>query len=145
MLSAKTPKEALAKYAEAKQLFVEIGMNLREFVSNCSEVNDRIPEKDRTSSGCITFLGVQYNTDTDRFSLSVDIKGKEHLTKKDVVSQINSVYDPIGLAGPLLIKLKSIMREIYETGIGWKESVPNDLVTRWNDAVEAIRGTSLRY
>ena len=38
------------------------------------------------------------------------------LAKKDIVSQINSVYDPIGLADLLIVGLKSLMREVFEIG-----------------------------
>nr|CDJ85511.1 reverse transcriptase [Haemonchus contortus] len=43
LLGASTPSEAISKYKESKALLSEIGMNLREYSSNRTEVNDAIP------------------------------------------------------------------------------------------------------
>ncbi|KAK6735923.1 hypothetical protein RB195_018904 [Necator americanus] len=123
LLTAATEQEALKKYVESKNLFKEIGMNLREYVSNSQIVNEGIHEKAKSPSGDIKFLGVKYNTETDLFNVKVNIPSKTLLTKRDVVSIINSVYDAIGVTAPLFIKLKSLMREIYDTGIKWNDYV----------------------
>lgn len=72
LLSASTPAEAIRKYRESKALLAEIGMNLREYISNSEEVNDAIPEKDRAPSGIMKLLGVKYDPRTDFFHLSMN-------------------------------------------------------------------------
>lgn len=61
MMLADTAEEAITKYRESKSLFAKIGMNLREYISNSSEVNSRIPKNDRLESPCIKILGVNYD------------------------------------------------------------------------------------
>ena len=48
------------------------------------------------------------------------------LTKRMILSQINSVYDPLGLAGPFTVRTKIMMRQLWasETKLDWGESVP---------------------
>ncbi|KHJ93588.1 hypothetical protein OESDEN_06498 [Oesophagostomum dentatum] len=130
--------KAVTKYHESKAMFAEKGMNLREYTSNSSAVNAAIPEKDRLQCKEIKFLGVNYDIEKDAYNVSVQIFTKERLTKRDIVSQLNSIYDPIGVAGPLLIKLKSLMREIYSTGVDWRETIPQQLAQKWNEACEHI-------
>ncbi|XGW29675.1 hypothetical protein V3C99_009042 [Haemonchus contortus] len=140
---ASSPNEAVAKYEESKQLFAEIGMNLREYVSNCEEVNQRIPAEDRLASGIIKILGVTYDTRADRFHLTLRFPYKDSLSKKDVVSQLNSVYDPIGIAAPLTVRLKHRMREIYDCGSDWKQLLPEQQAKQWNEACQELNNVSI--
>ncbi|KHJ89020.1 integrase core domain protein, partial [Oesophagostomum dentatum] len=121
----------------------EIGMNLREYVSNDDSVNNSIPEIDRAPNGAIKFLGVRYHTKADTFSINLTFRKKSNLTKRDIVSQLNSIYDPIGMAGPITIKLKHLMREILECTTGWKDPVPSLLATKWKETCEKFENTLL--
>ncbi|KAK6750546.1 hypothetical protein RB195_002489 [Necator americanus] len=144
LLCATTKEEALEKYTASKNIFREIGMNLREYISNSAEVNRAIPKEDRAPTDNIKLLGVKYDTKSDEFVMKVTIPQKEKLTKRDIVSQINSIYDPVGLASPLIIKLKSLMREIYDTGIEWKQYVPQALCIKWNSVIQEINNACIR-
>ncbi|EYC37502.1 hypothetical protein Y032_0784g2335 [Ancylostoma ceylanicum] len=138
LIMTETEKDALQKYKESKQLFANIGMNLREYVTNSHQVNAGIPEIDRTPTGEIKILGVPYNTDTDRFTIRTSFPRRKILTKRDIISQINSIYDPLGFASPLLVKLKGIMREAYDTKMDWKETLPAELTKRWNGICDEV-------
>ena len=37
----------------------------------------------------------------------------QQLTKRMLLSQINSVYDPLGLAGPFTVRAKILMRHLW--------------------------------
>uniref|UniRef100_A0A1I7WW25 Transcriptional regulator n=1 Tax=Heterorhabditis bacteriophora TaxID=37862 RepID=A0A1I7WW25_HETBA len=49
IVEADEPDTAFRKYAESKQYFQEIRMNLRDFISNDKSFNERIPERDRAN------------------------------------------------------------------------------------------------
>ncbi|XGW12070.1 hypothetical protein V3C99_013054 [Haemonchus contortus] len=140
LLSANTPSKALKKYHESKAL---LAMNLREYVSNSNEVNSAIPIYDRTPSGIIKLLGVTYNTESDEFTLELKFPDNKNVTKRDVLSQLNSIYDPLGIAAPLTIHLKHLMREIYDRTIEWKEPESKDLADIWNDTCSKTNSISL--
>ncbi|XGW01565.1 hypothetical protein V3C99_014021 [Haemonchus contortus] len=143
LLSAESPSEGLQKYAESKSLLAEIGMNLREYISNSNDVNSGIPQRDRAPGGTIKVLGVTYDTTSDEFRLHLKFPQKASLTKRDIVSQLNSIYDPVGMAGPLTIRLKHLMREIYDTDIEWKDPVPKDLAELWIKTCKELDNVSL--
>ncbi|KAL6724091.1 hypothetical protein Aduo_019021 [Ancylostoma duodenale] len=46
VLEGSTPEELLEKYRESKEVFNKVGMNLRDYLSNCPFVNDNIPAPD---------------------------------------------------------------------------------------------------
>ncbi|KAK6763462.1 hypothetical protein RB195_023962 [Necator americanus] len=95
-------------------------------------------------SGDIKFLGVKFNTETDEFNVKVILPSKTSLTQGDVVSIINSVYDPIGVTALSFIKLKSLMREIYDTAIKWNDYVNPVMTNKWNSVCKEMNGASIR-
>ena len=51
----------------------------------------------------------------------------ERFTKREILSQINAVYDPPGLAAPFTVRAKILMRNVwsYNEGIlGWDDPIP---------------------
>ncbi|EYB93585.1 hypothetical protein Y032_0180g771 [Ancylostoma ceylanicum] len=143
LFKADTVEEALQKYHASKAIFSEIGMNLREYISNSSKVNAAIPENDRLQGRFIKFLGVEYDTENDDFLVKTRIPEKTRLTKRDIVSQLNSVYDPMGFTGSLMIKLKALTREIYGTGLAFKDTIPVEMQRKWNNACQEVNNVTL--
>ncbi|KAK6014650.1 hypothetical protein OSTOST_19962, partial [Ostertagia ostertagi] len=74
LLQAESPEEAVQKYYESKQLFAQIGMNLREYISSSEEVNQRIPKEDRLESNCLKVLGVEYKLENDAFQVTTNFR-----------------------------------------------------------------------
>lgn len=54
-------------------------------------------------------------------------------SKRNVLSKISQVYDPLGLVGPVLITGKLIMQQLWRREIGWDEELPSDLKSSWED------------
>ena len=52
------------------------------------------------------------------------------LTKTTILSQVNSIYDPLGPSGPYTVRAKILIRKLwtYETKLDWDDPIP-DTVT----------------
>ena len=61
------------------------------------------------------------------------------LTKRHVVSVISSIYDPMGIESPVVIRLKIFLQELHIAKIGWDERIPDRLLKQWNDIVSSIK------
>ncbi|KZR98304.1 Uncharacterized protein APZ42_006342 [Daphnia magna] len=72
-------------------------------------------------------LGVMWNGETDMLTFKMR-KQPSHdvLTKRNFLSIISSVYDPLGLVAPVVFLMKSLLQDIwtYERRIGWDDSIP---------------------
>lgn len=66
------------------------------------------------------------HTEPDIKSHQIPEKIPAKLTKRMILSQINSVYDPLGLAGPFTVRAKIMMRQLWasETKLDWDDPVP---------------------
>lgn len=55
------------------------------------------------------------------------------LTKRNILSRIALIFDPLGFLGPIVVVGKLIMQELWLLRIDWDESVPMNLDTKWRD------------
>ena len=49
------------------------------------------------------------------------------LTRREVVSQVYSIFDPLGLAAPVVIRYKLLLQELAAAGGGWDDTLDNEL------------------
>ncbi|KHJ94403.1 Pao retrotransposon peptidase [Oesophagostomum dentatum] len=61
ILDGKNPDDLLRKYRKSKKVFNDVGMNLRDYLSNCSSVNDGIPLPDRASATVAKINGLCFD------------------------------------------------------------------------------------
>uniref|UniRef100_A0A7I4XVF8 RT_RNaseH domain-containing protein n=1 Tax=Haemonchus contortus TaxID=6289 RepID=A0A7I4XVF8_HAECO len=110
LVQAQTEREILQNYKESKSFFSKIGTVLRHYVSNSNIVNMVIPKNNQTPCGETKLFGAHYDTKNDRLRVKKKFKMKVTLTKRDIVSQIDSVFSVVV---SLLIGLKFSVREIF--------------------------------
>jgi len=57
----------------------------------------------------------------------------EVLTNRMILSQVNSIYDPLGLDGPYTVRAKILMRKLrtYETKLDWDDPIPEEYGRDW--------------
>ena len=55
------------------------------------------------------------------------------LTKRMILSQVNGIYDPMGLAGPVTVKAKILTKKLWarEPRLGWDDPIPDQLRDEW--------------
>lgn len=149
--------------AQAKQLTNEIeavlvkgGFKIKGwFYSNDKTANEMALEPNQQNSSTEKVLGVIWSTDKDQFRFKVGIdltltkaKGriKENpttgeITKRIILSQINRVYDPLGLAAPVTVRAKILMRQLWATEkkLGWDDPVPEKQRINWLEFFQDLR------
>ena len=57
----------------------------------------------------------------------------QQLTKRMILSQINSVYDPLGLDGPFTVRAKILMRHLWgsDQKLDWDDPIPEENRENW--------------
>lgn len=65
-----------------------------------------------------------------------------------MLSKINSIFDPIGLASPLIVKAKIMMRNIWmhEPKLNWDDELPNYMAKEWvNFFFELLKMNEIKF
>lgn len=78
-------------------------------------------------------LGLIWLKATDEWSILVKDLDKGKPTKRNILKQIASLYDPNGYIAPVIIKAKILMQDIWRLkNVDWDDVVPNHIKEEWN-------------
>ena len=60
------------------------------------------------------------------------------LTKRILLSKLAGIFDPIGAATAVLMKLKVAMQELWQLGLDWDEEVPTETRQKCLELLEEV-------
>ncbi|XP_070526460.1 uncharacterized protein [Cardiocondyla obscurior] len=138
-----TGADTLSETKRVREEIVEIlrrgNFELSKWLSNRDEL---IPDRARGVRDEVAFgeefepkvLGIRWNPANDEFGFEANSgRGAERVTKRTILAEIASIFDPLGLLGPVIVVAKIIMQDTWQTQMGWEESVPQEIHQRWVD------------
>lgn len=107
--------------------------------SNSNEILNVIPTEDRDPSLTLDFnngntvktLGIQWNTIDDCFSFKINLGNHKTVSKRTILSEAASLYDPLGWLTPSTVIAKSLFKSLWENGLDWDTPVPNFIKSKW--------------
>ena len=128
-------EDAIEFRDEAKKLLKGAGMNLHKFKSHPHVMKgwgmDPVEEPFKV-------LGVSWDPTADTLNLPLQLKPA--LSKREAVASVASVFDPLGISSPWLIKSKILLQSLWELEVGWDETIPPERAEDWEKLVsEAAR------
>ncbi|XP_029163314.1 uncharacterized protein LOC114934768 [Nylanderia fulva] len=137
LAGANTLSEAERIRDEVIALLKRGQFELGKWSSNCQELLQGI--SDTTSAEVLLgdessskILGVAWDPSSDGFRFGYNCGAPtSSITKRTILSEIASLFDPLGLLGPLTVVAKMIMQDTWQSNVGWDESLPQDLHHRW--------------
>lgn len=158
---AGTKEEAFTLYRESKAMLREGGFNLRKFNTNSTELRELIHREENAgypgdtstvhsdetysktvlggvqsiAAGEQKTLGVRWCVETDHFVFDVSEVGRQARglppTKRNIVSLVGRIYDPLGFLSLVVIRLKSLFQELCELKLGWDEPLTGAILSKW--------------
>lgn len=106
---------------------------LPKWKSNATEISDSSHNEVTVKLGETTkILGLWWNTATDTFHYRVKIDHeRERITKRNILSRIAEIYDPLGWIGPLVVRAKIILQRLWQMNKDWDEDITGETCTMW--------------
>ncbi|GFU23876.1 integrase catalytic domain-containing protein [Trichonephila clavipes] len=143
---------------EAKSIIIEIqnllksgGFILRKWSSSHPKVlqdldTSLLASKTLHSLGDEEFkqrvLGLIWNLKTD--SIQVKVVHEEIVkTKRQLLSVIAQIFDPLGLFSPSVITLKIMLQELWKSKAFWDDPIPSSILENWNKFTKESKLLSL--
>ncbi|GFX05217.1 DUF1758 domain-containing protein [Trichonephila clavipes] len=71
-------------------------------------------------------LCMLWDPKVDCLTYKVKIRVKVNFSKRDVLSEIAGLYDPLGLIGPIITKAKIFIERLWKIKLDWIEQLPPD-------------------
>ncbi|XP_037902479.1 uncharacterized protein LOC119646169 [Hermetia illucens] len=146
MTGAGTKEEAMKLQEEMLALLKAGGFNLRQWATNDKELLENIPLELREDGICeisnnqtVNTLGIQWYPADDILKFKpLKFSESEKITKKQLLSNIASIYDPSQWLAPFTIRAKILMQRVWQTGIGWDEVPSDDILTEWRQIKDEL-------
>jgi len=108
--------------SNSDDILKEIPSELRECNANSSiDINDMVKT-----------LGLEWNHTLDEFRFTIQITSNVH-TKREMLSAISKLFDPLGLIGPVLTTAKILMQKFWEIKVNWDDRLPEEILDRWKE------------
>lgn len=143
---------AVQKKSELIQLLHSAGIELNKWAANDIELlpgesnaknnaEFEISNKDQV----VKTLGLSWHPGRDAFIFQVqDIQRlKEANTKRLILANISSLFDPLGWLSPIIVTAKILMQDICINKVEWDCSLPEDISGRWHSYCESLQDLPL--
>ena len=131
-------------------MFDEIGWELTQFQSNSKELLSKLPPE-RVSGKMLELdiehgepmvtkvLGMFYDPRNDQFMFKLNddkllkkcLTANYHPTRKEMISLVMRVYDPLGLISHFTIHGKLLLQEVCRRGVDWNGVIPDEIYENW--------------
>ena len=122
---------------EIKALLSEGGFYMRKWTSNDPSILADFPNGDlempkgNSENPYFKLLGAVWSSIKDTFSYKIpDFPPVK--SKRDIASQIASVFDPCGWLLPVFVKGKVFLQELWLLKVDWDDPLPQDVLDRWH-------------
>ncbi|XP_075163011.1 uncharacterized protein LOC142235633 [Haematobia irritans] len=136
-----TLQEAKNKQIELISTLKSAAFPLKKIAANAKFLLENIAREDLLDEEFLNFddsssaktLGVRWNAMSDSFYYVVStLEATPTATKRQILSVIARLYDPLGWLGPIVILAKVLMQQLWEEKANWDEPVPDHLMVKWS-------------
>ncbi|XP_069357548.1 uncharacterized protein [Maniola hyperantus] len=133
-------EEAVEIYEQMNKLMNSGGFQLQKWSSNDSRFLKYIDKEKHRSDQLVPIkvdnmmkvLGIGWNRETDNFEYTVNLpESKQPITKRQVLSDIARLYDPIGWISPVVITAKIFIQKLWKLKLEWDDEITDGLLAEW--------------
>ena len=146
LFGAYDERSALAVRNEVIALLGKAQLQPRKWASNQPElVSDIDPSNHGLSWSSLSHensgmkvLGLKWHPATDSFSFSININLSSSLSKRQVLSLLSQLFDPLGWVSPVIIKGKILVQKLWLSQLQWDDILPEPLSQCWLEYFESL-------
>ncbi|XP_045509358.1 uncharacterized protein LOC123704911 [Colias croceus] len=121
------------------------GFDLKKWSSNSAEFLQSLEPNDRSTKahldikldGIVKALGVQWNLGTDRFEYNFSLESIDDdnviITKRNILSDIQKLFDPLGWIAPCIVLAKILMQKLWLEKANWDEDLNIFIKEEWKN------------
>ena len=136
--SVESKEEAACK--DLSEVMKRGDFHLTKWASNSPEVLAEIPKSDRAEvkeigpqgSPAVRTLGVVYEPSTDTFRIIAPTK-KPAKTPREILSFVSSIWDPLGLVSPFVIRGRMFLQRLWPLKLDWDDVIDEEKLHEWSN------------
>ncbi|CAH1993892.1 unnamed protein product [Acanthoscelides obtectus] len=85
-------------------------------------------------------LGLVWRPESDilTYKIHSETNHTANITKRQILSKISTIFDPLGLLSPCVIKAKVLLQSLWAESIAWDTPLPVDMRKSWLSLAEGL-------
>ena len=144
--SEKDDVQAKKMQKDVTEMLSKGGFRLTKWVSNSREVMKNVSQEERahpeldlseTELPIEGALGVVWNPEED--SLSFRLRDANvPVTKRGILQRTASIFDPLGIAAPFVIRAKMLIQRLWTMQLDWDDELDAEEQEQWEDWLKEL-------
>ena len=137
--------EAISICKNLQEICFSAKFNLRKWSSNNEELLKTLETASNNKTNSFEIqrestkvLGILWCPKTDNFTFDFKMNSTTKITKRSVLSQFVSFFDPFGWFGPIIVIGKIFIQELWLNKFDWDEEIPNPMQRFWQNFINDI-------
>ena len=140
LVSYSSEREAIDNAKLMYDSLLKGGFKLTQWAASNLSIRSSLPDRtqadshlnlDLDSVPVERTLGLQWDYRADTFVLKVIVSDVNSQTKRAILRTVSSIFDPLGFLAAVTFTTKSLLQDIWRTGVGWGEEIDPHLLERW--------------
>ena len=84
-------------------------------------------------------LGLYWEPNSDYYIYVVQTpKTNIKVTKREIIAGLATVFDPLGLVGPVILVGKILLQDLWSEKIGWDSQIPPHMQSVWDGYISRL-------
>ncbi|GFX33361.1 integrase catalytic domain-containing protein [Trichonephila clavipes] len=139
LCGAATLEEAILLRQQLKGILKSAGMELHKLCANHEKLSPD-PEQNYNFATLTETktLGVLWKPNLDCFLIKVKVSLDSSYTKRDVLSTIAKIFDPVGLMAPVISKAKIFLQRLWRSKLEWNDLLPAEEYREWQQFLVSL-------
>ncbi|GFU75838.1 uncharacterized protein TNCV_1652971 [Trichonephila clavipes] len=138
LCGAATLEEAIVLRQQLKGILKSAGMELHNLCANHEKLSPD-PEQNYNFATLTETktLGVSWKPNLDCLLIKVKVC-LDSYTKRDVLSTIAKIFDPVGLMAPVISKAKIFLQRLWRSKLEWNDLLPAEEYREWQQFLVSL-------
>ncbi|GFW39987.1 uncharacterized protein TNCV_5116701 [Trichonephila clavipes] len=139
LCGAATLEEAIVLRQQLKGILKSAGMELHKLCANHEKLSPD-PEQNYNFATLTETktLGVSWKPNLDCLLIKVKVCLDSSYTKRDVLSTIANIFDPVGLMTPVISKAKIFLQRLWRSKLEWNDLLPAEEYREWQQFLVSL-------
>ncbi|GFX35373.1 uncharacterized protein TNCV_101801 [Trichonephila clavipes] len=139
LCGAETLEEAIVLRQQLKGILNSAGIELHKLCANHEKLSPD-PEQNYNFATLTETktLGVSWKPNLDCFLIKVNVCLDSSYTKRDVLSTIAKIFDPVGLMAPVISKAKIFLQRLWRSKLEWNDLLPAEEYREWQQFLVSL-------
>jgi len=140
MTGADTIEKCAKLQKEINSIMDSGKLPLRKWCSNSQSIMNLIGKREHDplfsleigDQDTVKSLGLEWKPLADQFFFTIStVTRKKRLTKRMILSDLNRIFDPLGLLTPVHVKGKIFLQQMWATKMGWDTQLSDEIQKKW--------------